>query len=115
VHPGSGIDPHDPERAELALSLAPVAVGVLFCSVYCLVRNAEYIFTSASVAFCTIQNFTVAGARGDASLDSWHILSLLAIWQHTPHKGSVGTINHGLGTQVSLPFGWLLGQDMAHV
>eukprot|EP00439_Symbiodinium_sp_Y106_P088484 s1_g1020.t1 len=62
-----GVDPLDPERAEVPLLGLAVAVSVLTGFFDSLVGNAEGIFAAAVIPLCLLDHLTVTGMGGDAS------------------------------------------------
>jgi hypothetical protein len=66
------IDPRDPQAAELALALAPVAIGVLPRFHDGFIGDAEDVLAPPAKTLRLVENLLVAGAARDAPLDSWH-------------------------------------------
>src|SRR5262249_54313809 len=75
VHARGRVDARDPERAELTLLRAAVAIGVLACLDDRLLRRAVNLTTGVVVALRFCQNFFVTAAGLDATFDSCHLLS----------------------------------------
>jgi hypothetical protein len=62
-----GVDALDPERTEIALFDLAITVGVLTGLFDSLDRRAVICRTAAIIALGGLDNFFVAGVRGDAS------------------------------------------------
>src|SRR5690625_3571038 len=77
VDPGRGVDAGDPQRAEIALLLLAVDVGVLLGLDDRLVGNAEHLAARVVVTLGLAQDLLVAATCGDATLDSCHGSALL--------------------------------------
>src|SRR5262245_7322165 len=130
---GGGIDARDPQRAEFALAVTAVAVGVLARAHDRLVGDAEYVLAAAAVALGAAQDLLVGGARYDAAFYAWHGLFLGCSTGSGEHEGSIPSFiplligkhrAHGrlvrrsygrAAAQVSLALGVLLGEDVAQV
>src|SRR5687768_3711275 len=72
-----GVDPHDPQLAEVALLGTAVPVGVDARVEELLVRGAEMAAARRVIALRLLQYFLTTLASGDASLDPWHRATLL--------------------------------------
>ena len=62
-----GVNALNPERAEIALADAAVAISVLASLFHRLIGDAESVFAAAVIAFGFADDFLVAGVGGDAS------------------------------------------------
>ncbi len=69
---GARIDANDPQRAELALFLAAIAVGVLAGFGYRLLGNAKHLAPRPRITLGFFKNFLVARTSGDAAFYSGH-------------------------------------------
>src|SRR5438309_2025546 len=67
-----GVDARDPQRAEGALLVATVAVGVLPRLHQRLLGYAIDVLAAAAESLGLLEDFLVARARRDSTLDSWH-------------------------------------------
>src|SRR5205085_5558544 len=67
-----GVDARDPQRAEGALLVAAVAVGVLPRLHHRLLGYAIDVLPAAAETLRLLEDFLVARARRDSTLDSWH-------------------------------------------
>jgi hypothetical protein len=65
-------DALDPERAEGALAVAPVAISVLQALLDPLDGGAEDVLVAAAVALGLLDDFAVTGVRGDAPFYTGH-------------------------------------------
>src|SRR5690606_19299061 len=77
VDAGRGVDAGDPQRAEIALLLLAVDVGVLLGLDDGLVGNAEHLAARVVITLGLAQDLLVTAACGDATLDSCHGSALL--------------------------------------
>src|SRR5690554_2509421 len=77
VDAGRGVDAGDPQRAEIALLLLAVDVGVLLGLDDGLVGNAEHLAAGVVVTLGLAQDLLVTAARLHATLDSCHGSALL--------------------------------------
>ena len=66
------VDPLDPQRAELALAVLAVAVGVLHRLVDRGLGGADGVLAAAEIALGGLQNLLVLGVGGNAPLDACH-------------------------------------------
>src|SRR5690606_25657617 len=69
VLPRGGVDPGDPERAEHALAVAAIAVGILPRLHHRFLGDAVDVAAAAAVALRLVQHLLVAGPGGHTSLD----------------------------------------------
>src|SRR5690606_33295927 len=69
-----GVDPLDPQRAEVALLHLAVAIGVLAGLLDRLAGDADGVLAAAAIALGRVQNPLVLLARGRAALDTGHAL-----------------------------------------
>src|SRR5712691_5466249 len=67
-----GVDARNPQRAELALAIAAVAVGILPGLHHRFFGDSVNVLAAAAVTFGLGEQFLVACARRYASFDSWH-------------------------------------------
>src|SRR5687767_2998271 len=67
-----GVDARDPQRAEGALLVAAVAVGVLPRLHYRLLGDAVDVLATAPESLGLLEDLLVARARRYSALDSWH-------------------------------------------
>ncbi len=75
VFANTGIDALDPQRPELPLALAPVAIGILHRAFDRLNRGAKHILAPAIKARRGIDNLFVTGVSCNAPFDTSHISS----------------------------------------
>src|SRR4029453_17499038 len=75
VRAGRGVDAHDPERAEVPLLVAPVAVRVDERVLDLLLRVAVVRALAAVVPLRLLEHLAALLARGDRSLDTRHYLT----------------------------------------
>src|SRR5581483_10279521 len=109
-----GVDARDPQRTELALSLAAVAVGVLPRLHHRFLGDGEDVAAPAAEALGLVEDLLVLGLRGDAAFYSGHGVSL-RVGQHRAHALLVGGMDVLRAAQVALVLGRLLGEDVALV
>ena len=111
------VDPDDPQRTELTLALAPVAIRVLarlddglLCR---LVRAAA----RAVVTLGKLQDFLVSGVRRYTTFDSRHgvLPSARFLRQHTVEQTDVRRRTLTQAAKLSFPLRALLGQDVVLV
>src|SRR5262249_47663073 len=69
---GAGVDALDPQRAEVALAVATVAIGVLERLLDALERDAVVGRGTAEIAGPHVDDLLVTGVRRDAPLDASH-------------------------------------------
>jgi hypothetical protein len=72
VLPHRRVEPLDPERAESALPVLAVAVGVLQALFDRLLGDADGVLAPAIKALGGLQNLLVLGMGGDAPFDAGH-------------------------------------------
>jgi hypothetical protein len=65
-----GVDPLDPQRAELTLFQLPADIGVLTGFFDSLIGHTKCVFTTTAIAFGLVDNFFVAGVLGYAAFNS---------------------------------------------
>src|SRR5689334_24948176 len=70
---GRRIDAGDPQRAELALLGATIAIGILACLDDGLLRGAEYLAAGVVVTLRLGENFLVTASGNDATLYTCHV------------------------------------------
>src|SRR6185437_2802552 len=91
------VDARNPERAELALLLAPVAVGILPRLDDGLLRRAIDLAPGVVIALRLAENFLVTAPGRHATLDSCHVLSpcpgLLVVRQQLLEATGVGLVH----------------------
>src|SRR5690606_18897374 len=68
----TGVDTLDPERTEIALPRAAVAIGILAGLLHRLIGDAEGILAAAIIAFCLLDDLAVPGMGGDAPFYARH-------------------------------------------
>ena len=68
VDAATGVDTVDPQRAELALLVLSVAVGVGLTFLPFVLGDGPYVFTSAPITFGAVEDFLSAGS-GSHSID----------------------------------------------
>src|SRR5690606_37305142 len=105
----------DPERAELALALATLAIGVLPRLDDGLLGRAIILAASAVVSLCLGQDFALPRARGDASIHSCHVRISLGVRQKLAHGVDVARIDLQRGAELTLTLRFLFRQDVTHV
>ena len=71
-----GVDARDPERAEVALLGAAIAIRILAGLDDGLLGSAEYLATGVVVALRLASEFSCDGTGSDATFDSCHVLVL---------------------------------------
>ena len=71
------VDAGDPQRAELALALPTIAIGILPCLGDCLLGNPEHASSRAIVALGFLQNFLVTAMRRHSTFYARHRSVLL--------------------------------------
>src|SRR5262249_9108881 len=109
----SGVDAHDPQRAELALLLLAADVGILLRLDDRLLGDAEDFAPGVVVALRARNDFLVPAACDDTTFDSCHGSSPLRVRQHAGDAAGI-FLPHDVGTaKVALTLGRLLGQDVA--
>src|SRR5262249_32660996 len=106
------VDARDPQRAELALFRAAVAVGVLTRLHHRLLGDAIDGVAPAPITLGLRQDLLVPRLGGHSTLDSWHSGSL-RVRHHGLDRLRVGAVDAGGATQVPLVLGALLREDMA--
>jgi hypothetical protein len=106
-----GVDAGDPQRAELALALAAVAVGVLPRLHHRLLGDAVDVLAAAAETLGLLEDLLVARACGYAAFDSGHgaLLRRTAAWR----EPLVVVVHLGRAAQLALALGGLLGEDVA--
>src|SRR5438552_16157414 len=67
-----GVDPLDPQPAEIALLVAPIAIGIAQRLLDLLDRDAIGGAAAAAIALGQPQHLSVAGMRRDAAFDPGH-------------------------------------------
>src|SRR6476659_826408 len=67
-----GVDPRDPQAAEVALLVAAIAIGILPGAHARFVGDAEHVVAAAAETLGARDDFLVGGACGDATFNSWH-------------------------------------------
>src|SRR5690348_9488762 len=70
VLPRAGIDPLNPQRAEITLAVAPVAIGVTQRLLDLLDRDAVSSAAAPAIALGEIEDFLVAGVGGNPAFDA---------------------------------------------
>src|SRR3990167_5771805 len=74
-----GVDPLDPQRAEIPLFDLPVAVGILTGLLDRLAGDPDGVLAATAIALGLVEDSLVLGARGDAALDTGHVEILLSL------------------------------------
>src|SRR5215216_4692851 len=111
--PRCRIDPGDPQRSELALLLAPVAVGIAHGALSRFLGRLVQFAPAAPSALGGLHDFLLSGVMGDAALDPRHWLSLRL--KETADAGEIGGGDEVTLLQPILPLARLLGQDVSMV
>src|SRR6185503_14030415 len=109
------VDAGDPQRAEGTLLVAAIAVGILPRLHQRLLGDAVDVLAPAAKPLGLLEDLLVARARRDSTLDSWHGGSLGRVRQHRTHRRRVGRVDRAAPAHLALPFGGLLGEDVALV
>src|ERR1700733_2076711 len=105
VEARGGIDARDPQCAELALVLPPVAVGVLARLDDRLLGRAVYLAAGVVVALRLAENLLVTPSGRHATFHSCHgCARLLVIRQQLLEAAHVGTIDEARTAGAGLPF-----------
>src|ERR1700722_5912837 len=117
AHPakaGRRIDARDPERAELALLLAPAAIGVLTGLDDRLLRRAEHLAPGIEVALRLLENLLVTPPGDHTAFDSCHVFSpdSLSVRQKHFDAVHVGLVDLCLAAQLAFTLGGLFRQDV---
>src|SRR5882672_1860095 len=107
------VDAGDPERAEHALALAPVAVGVLARLHHRFLGNAEHTLPALREALRLAQYLFVPRTRGYTTFYPRHRVAPLRVRHHAPHRLHVGRMQLDRPAQMALGLGGLLGKDVA--
>src|SRR6185503_10029968 len=110
---GAGVDAGDPERAELALLVAAIAVGVLAGPHDRLLGDLEYVPTAAAIPLGLGEDFLVARARRDSTFYARHGGGSLGVGKHRFHVPQVGRIDPRGSAKLALVLGGTLGGDVA--
>src|ERR1051326_3691991 len=110
-----GVDARDPERADLALLLPAIAVGVLPRLHQRLLGDAVDVLPAAAEPLRLLEDFLVARTRRYASLDSWHGAPSARVRQHAADRRRIGMIDRAGAAQLALRLRLLLGEDVAPV
>src|SRR6202142_609022 len=74
AQPCGGVDARDPQRAELALLLAPSAICVLAGLDDGLLGGAEHLAPGIEITLRLLEDFLVASTSDDTAFNSCHIL-----------------------------------------
>src|SRR6185503_3879793 len=109
------VDARDPQRAELALLHAAVAVRILPRLHQRLLRDAVDVLAPAAESLGLPEDLLVARARRYTPLDSWHGALLTRVRQDRQDLPLVRLVDLGAAAQMALTLGALLGEDVAHV
>src|ERR1700674_3799262 len=109
---GAGVDARDPERAKLALPVAPVAIRILPRLHHRLLGDLVYVLAPAAVPVGLVEDLLVARARRDSAFYAWHGGSL-GVGKHRLHVVQVGLVDRRAAAKVALVLGGSLGEDMA--
>src|SRR5207253_10754147 len=109
-----GIDPLDPQRAEVALAVAPIAVGVLQPLLDPFDRDPIGGAAAAPVALGEIEDFLVAGVGRHAALDARHA-SPPPIGHISQDELCVAPLQGRRAARLALHLLWLSYQPMAFV
>jgi hypothetical protein len=115
VQSSCGIDTGNPEPAELALPLPPVAVLVTEGFLYGVFGDRIYVAPPAPIAFGHRHDPLAAGTGSNSIFCAWH-LSLLDLGQDEPlHARLIRRVHQRRLAQMALPLGTLLGQNVGVV
>src|SRR5258706_4381702 len=79
---GARVDAGDPERAELALLVAAIAVGVLPRAHHRFLGDAVYVLAAAAVTLGLVHVLLVSPARRDSAVFAWHVRGSLSVGEH---------------------------------
>src|SRR6185436_2836466 len=99
--------------AEVTLLPAPIAVGVLLGTLDRFLRGLPQLAAPAPIALGELHDFVLALQARDVAGDARHGFSLHH--QEALESALVGMRDEGRLAQMALPFGMLLGQDVALV
>src|SRR5262249_3065044 len=110
-----GVDARDPQRAELALLLPAVAVGVLPRLHHRFLGDTVDVLAPAAETLRLAENLLVALARRYVSLYPWHGALLARVRQHVADRRRVSVIDRARAAQLALGLRALLGQDVAPI
>src|SRR5690606_34232918 len=102
VYARRGVDARNPERAELALALPPVAIGVLPGLDDGLLRRAIDLAACAVVTLGLGQDLAMPRPRGDAAFDSCHVRISLGVRQQLAHGVDVARVDLQRGAELTL-------------
>src|SRR5690606_10095747 len=105
------VDARDPERAEFALFLPAVTVGVLPGLHDRLLGDAIDAAPAAAESLRLLQDLLVARACSRASLGSRHGGSLRRVRQHGAHGARIAVVDVGGAAKLALALRALLGED----
>src|SRR5580658_485285 len=117
AQPRSGVNARDPQCAELALLLAPAAVGILTGLDDRLLGGAEYLAPGIEVTLRLLENFLVPPTSDDTAFNSCHVLLLLTLGvrQALLDALHVRFADVHLAAQLALTLAGFLRQDMTTV
>ena len=85
-----GVEPDDPELAEIGLLITAVGESVAARAHQCLVSGVQLLRTDAAVAFRTLENILAALIGMYSTFDSCHTEMITLITLHRYREGSGG-------------------------
>src|SRR5882757_5657592 len=112
------VDACDPERPELALFLAPAAIGILTRLDDGLLGRAEYFAPGIEITLRLLEDFLVTSTRDDTAFDSCHILLtpvILSEGKHGFDATDIGLVHAHFAAQLTLTLAGFLRQNMTTV
>src|SRR5450631_3963522 len=110
---GARVDAGDPERAEFALPVAAVAIGVLPRLHHRFLGDAVDVLAAAAETLGLVEHLLVARARRDSAFYAWHVGGSSGIGKHLLHVAEVGRMDRRGSAQLALVLGGSLGEDVA--
>src|SRR5512146_2984244 len=119
VLPGGGVDPHDPEGADLPLLVPPVAVGVLERARDRFLRRPQQLAAAPAEALGGLQDLAALLVGMDCSFYAWHRFIPLPLWvfleirQQAADRLLVRGVHERFYLQAPLPLPALGGEDVA--
>src|SRR5476651_1843740 len=98
---GARVDASNPERAELALLVAAVAIGVLPRLHHRFLGDAVYVIAAAAETLGLVEDLLVARARRDSAFYAWHVGGSLRVGKHLLHVAEVGRMDRRGSAQLA--------------
>src|SRR5579862_373364 len=102
---GARVDAGDPQRAEITLLVAAVAVGVLPRAHHRFLGDLEYVLPAAAITLGLVEDLLVARARRDSTFYARHVGGSLGVGKHRLHVAQVGRIDPRGPAQLTLVLG----------